>query len=499
MKRYVSVAFRRLLTDWHKRKNPLLREVPFVMAVSDHGRMVITEICPEIARQGIAVGMTMADARALLPELKMVEEEKGLAQRLLEGLAGWCIRFSPELALCPPDGLIIDASGCAHLFGGEPAYLDHIRSRLGALGYDVRLGMADTIGTAWAVSRFGKENAIVPVGASVQALESLPPAALRLEPATLDRLRKLGLYRIGDFMAMPRASLQRRFGSSLLERLDQALGIREEAFIPVKQSVPYQERLHCLEPVRSAHAIAAALEELVGRICRRLEKEGMGLRTALFSGFRVDGKTVSLSIATTRPSRSEKHLLKLFEPKLSTLEPDLGIELFSLEAPIVEMQNATTGKLWEVFGKGDDAGLAELVDRIEEKIGRKTVLRYLPAEHHLPERSLKIAGAYEEKPQSPWRRDRTRPLYLLAKPERIEVTAPIPDYPPMNFRHGNILHKIVRADGPERIEQEWWLRDGLHRDYYCVEDESGRRYWLFRLGHYSESRKPVWYLHGYFP
>lgn len=499
MKRYVSVAFRRLLTDWYKRKTPSLKEQLFVVAVSDHGRMLITEVSPEIAKQGISVGMTMADARALLPDINMVEEEKGLAERLLEGLAGWCIRFSPEVAVDLPDGLIIDASGCAHLFGGEEAYLEHIVSRFQALGYDVNLGMADTIGVAWAVSRFKKGNTVIPVGRGIQALEVLPPASLRLEAGILDRLRKLGLYRVGDFMAMPRSSLQRRFGSAMLERLDQALGIKEELFNPVRQSVPYQERVYCLEPVRTAYAISSALVELIGKLCKRLEKEGMGLRSAVFTGYRVDGKTVSVSVSTTRPSRSEKHLLKLFDPKLSSLEPGLGIEVFSLEAPNVEMQTVVSGKLWEIFGKADDSGLAELVDRIEGRIGKESVLRYLPAEHHLPERSVKTASAYEEKPASAWRKDRFRPLYLLTKPEKIEVTAPIPDYPPMNFRHRNVLHKVVKADGPERIEQQWWLRDGLHRDYYYVEDELGRRYWLFRLGHYSEQKKPTWYLHGYFP
>ncbi|HEU4902126.1 MAG TPA: DNA polymerase Y family protein, partial [Flavisolibacter sp.] len=86
----------------------------------------------------------------------------------------------------------------------------------------------------------------------------------------------------------------------------------------------------------------------------------------------------------------------------------------------------------------------------------------------------------------------------LYPPERIDVTAPIPDYPPMLFRYKGTMHKIIKADGPERIEQEWWIQDGEHRDYYCVEDEEGRRYWLFRSGHYNEEKTPLWFLHGFF-
>lgn len=68
----------------------------------------------------------------------------------------------------------------------------------------------------------------------------------------------------------------------------------------------------------------------------------------------------------------------------------------------------------------------------------------------------------------------------------------------MLFRYQGEVHNIKRADGPERIEQEWWIQQGLHRDYYTVEDEAGARFWIFRLGHYKNDNKPEWFIHGYF-
>ncbi|HKG69574.1 MAG TPA: hypothetical protein VKA92_11945, partial [Segetibacter sp.] len=135
-------------------------------------------------------------------------------------------------------------------------------------------------------------------------------------------------------------------------------------------------------------------------------------------------------------------------------------------------------------------------DRLAGKVGSNAIRRYLPDEHYWPERSIKTASSIQEQKTTEWRLDRPRPIQLLTTPEYIEVTAPVPDYPPMNFRYKGKLHKIKKADGPERIEQEWWIQDGQHRDYYAVEDEEGYRYWLFRLGHYDEDYQ--WFIHGFF-
>jgi protein ImuB len=221
-------------------------------------------------------------------------------------------------------------------------------------------------------------------------------------------------------------------------------------------------------------------------LCKRLQQEEKGLRAACFKAYRVDGKIEQLSIATNRPSSNASHLFKLFEIKLPTIEPDLGIELFVLEAAKVEEHIPSQNDLWKATADLEDIGLAELLDRLEGKIGSSCIKRFLPDEHYWPERSIKATSSIEEKATAEWKLDRPRPIQLLSTPEHIDVTAPVPDYPPMNFRYKGKLHKILKADGPERIEQEWWIEEGQHRDYYIVEDEEGCRFWLFRLGHYDE-------------
>ncbi len=326
----------------------------------------------------------------------------------------------------------------------------------------------------------------------------LPPAALRLENDVLERLQKLGLYQISSFIGMQRSALRRRFGQQLLLRLDQALGNKEEFIEPVIPIEPYTERLPCLEPIQTSTGIEIALQKLLQILCRRLQQEGKGVRVASFKCYRIDNKIEQISISTNYPSNNAHHLFKLFEIKICTIEPALGIELFTLEASKVEDLSPLQETLWTANSSLESKELAELLDRIESKFGNDIIHRYLPDEHHLPERSIKLSTSLKEKPTIPWHDDKPRPIQLLQEPQPIEVTAPIPDYPPMNFRYKGKLHKVKKADGPERIEPEWWLKQEQHRDYYVVEDEEGKRYWLFRSGHYDGDKNPSWFIHGFF-
>ena len=495
-KRFVSIWFRHLAIDWFSKQQPELRKKPFVLRTPSHGRMIVTGVNDLAAKAGIGNGMILADARAVVPGLQVLDDKPDLPLRLLNRLADWCIRFTPCVAI-DADGLLFDATGCSHLWGGDQNYLNDITKKLTGRGYDVRVAIADTVGAAWAVARFAKGSLIVAENMHIDAMLSLPPESLRIEGDVIERLHKLGLHRIGQFISMPRPSLRKRFGQHFLDRIDQAMGRVEEIISPIQPAEPYQERLPCMEPIVTITGIEIALEQLLNTLCKRLYDEQKGLRTAVFKCYRVDAKIEQVSIGTNRPSCSVKHLFKLFALKLGSIEPDLGIELFVLEALIVEDHIPQQEKFWEGSGGLEDIRLSELIDRLAGRVGINAIHRYLPDEHYWPERSFKPATSLVEKPASEWPTDKLRPLQVLSTPERIEVTAPIPDYPPMLFIYKNKVHKIVRADGPERIEQEWWLQQGQHRDYYRVEDEDGCRYWLFRLGHYHD-KTYQWFIHGFF-
>lgn len=496
-KRFVSIWFRHLLTDWLSIRRPELAQLPFVVGAPDHGRLLITAANALAERQGINVGMVAADAKALIPDLAVIDDIPGKNLKLLKAIGEWSIRYSPIIAVQAPDGLIMDVSGCTHLWGGEKEYLRELVNRLKSKGYDVRAAMADTIGTAWGIARYGKITPIIEPGGQREALLALPPATLRLETVILAKLHKLGLHTIGSFIDMPRAVLRRRFGTALLSRLDQALGMEQEPIKALQPLEPYVERLPCLEPIRTATGISIAIQKLLAGTCERLQLEGLGLRTAILKCYRVDGKIIQVQIGTHQASHHATHLFKLFEHKISWIEPALGIELFVLEVPQVEEVSPLQEALWTAAPNLETHTLTELLDRLAGKVGADKIHRYLPVAHYWPERAIKLATSIQEQPAIAWRNDRPRPVQVLAKPEAIEVTAPIPDYPPMLFIYKGKTHYIKKSDGPERIEREWWLDQGEHRDYYYVEDEDGQRYWLFRSGHYSEQQSQ-WFIHGFF-
>lgn len=498
-KRYVAIWFLHLKTDWMSRHNSQLKTIPFALVYPDHGRMRITEVNALAKAEGIEAGMVVADAKVILPSLEIKEDNPDLSKRILRMLCAWTIRYTPAASIDFSDGLMLDVTGCAHLWNGETTYLKEMVNKLNKLGYHLRAAMADTIGTAWAISRYGKTRAIINPDEQKQALLSLPPAALRLEISLLVRLRKLGFYTIGSFIDMERSVLRRRFGNQLPENLDKALGYSEEVIEPLIPLEPFEERLPCLEPIQTRKGIEIALDRLLEMLCNRLKQEEKGIRTAVFKGFRIDGITEQMTISTNKPSINISHLYKLFEIHIAGLTPASGIELFSLSATKVQDLATVQQALWSPARRLESEELAQLLDRIQTKYGRESIQRYLPAEHHLPERSVKPATSLEEKPEIAWRTERRRPIALLVRPEKILVTAPIPDYPPMNFNYQGKLHKVIKADGPERIEPEWWLEPGQHRDYYVVEDEEGKRYWLYRLGHFDEKEKPDWFMHGFFP
>jgi protein ImuB len=540
--RFCSLHFRHLQTDWFIRRRPALQTTPFVVSASDHGRKIVIAACPIAQTLGIQVGHVLADARVLCPGLEVLDELSGLPAKLLKKLALDLIRYTPVVAVDLPDGIVLDISGCSHLWGGEEPYLRAILNRLRSSGFQVRAAIADTIGAAWALARYGQGSSIHTPGSHLQSLLSLPPGALRLDMDIQARLFKLGLYRISQFASMPRSALRRRFGESLLLRIDQAFGRTEEFLDPVLPPPAYHERLPCLEPIVTRTGIEIALQQLLATLCTRLQKEGKGIRTTILKTYRVDGKIQEISVGTNRPSHSHPHLFKLFEENLGRIEPDLGIELFVLEAPKVEEVVQRQNSLWRespaklpspgnpnltnpnlldanpgnpnpgrpspgnpspgnpnlIDPTLDDPNLAELLDRLTNKLGAHTLHRYLPAESHWPGRSCQPAISLDQLPASPWPMDRPRPIHLFPQPEPITVAAPIPDYPPMHFRYQGRLYKVVRADGPERIEDEWWLASDRIRDYYTVEDEGGARYWIFRSGFYTGSGSSPWFIHGIF-
>ncbi|RYD79409.1 MAG: DNA polymerase Y family protein, partial [Sphingobacteriales bacterium] len=286
-KRYMTIWFRHLLADRMTLRKPELKDKCFVFKGMVGNRVVVTAGNSNAQTQGIAIGMPLADALAILPDLEVFQEKNGQNEQLLKGLGEWCIRYTPIVAIDLPDGLILDISGCTHLWGGEAGYFKEIINRLKSLGYDVRGAIADTIGAVRAIARYGNISPIIKSKQQHEALLPLNPAALQLEQATLQKLNKLGLNTINSFISMPRSVLRRRFGEDILLKIARALGNEEEPIKPIQIPQPFEQRLPSIEPIRTATGIEIAIQKLLELLCKQLNAEGMGLRTATLKCYRV--------------------------------------------------------------------------------------------------------------------------------------------------------------------------------------------------------------------
>ena len=470
------------------------------------------------AGDGLTPGMALSDARAIVPGLASAPADVAADRHALDRLARWCSRYSPWVAVDlshdeEPDGIWLDTTGCDHLFGGEAAMLQDMNERLAKADITARLGIAATPGTAWAVARHGDE-AIVQGDDSRATLARLPVEGLRLSHDVSADLRRFGLRHIGDLYDLPRDALYRRFDArdsaqAVMRRLDQALGKVEEPIVPMAMPPVLRVSRNCAEPIFDLPVIERVLAALLEDLMPLLEERQQGARTLVFTAYRVDGTVFPLTVATSVPSRDTRHFQRLFAERLETIDPGFGIDLLVLGVGRAEAMTPRQ-KAWAVTGQAlpERQSLAPLIDRLINRFGPDRVLWREPHESHIPERAERRRSALAGTPCETliWQTDRPpRPLRLFDQPESVEVMAEVPDGPPIRFRWRRQIHDVKRAEGPERIGPEWWAKNepGARgtRDYFRVEDETGRRFWLYRDGLYEgEARDgpPRWYVHGLF-
>jgi len=487
---------------------------PLVTVQKIGSRVQIAAASPAALALGLTPGMALTQARASVPDIDVRDADPDGDRADLERLAvALARRWTPIVAISDPDGLFLDLTGVAHLHGGEAAMMRRIVRLLARLGVTARIAVADTAGAAWALARFA---------ALRQAdLMPLPIAALRLDEASRDLLKRLGIDRIGQLAEIPRAPLVRRFGPDIARRLDQALGRAPEPLDPVIPPIAIRAERRFAEPIATADAIGHWLAGLVADLTTELAKTGQGARTLLFAAERVDATVQTFRIGLARPTRDPAHILRLILRRIEEIDPGYGIDALALHVRRADPLGPE--ELCAQIDAPDSPDLAPLVDTLANRIGARGLWRIRPIESDVPERSLarlapldppgRIATILklddvrrlDERPQChPWHPRWPRPVRLLHRPERIDhVLAELPDQPPRRFTWRGVRHDVVRADGPERITGEWWRRSAERdavRDYFAVENACGHRFWLFRRGDgvRAETGDLSWFIHGAF-
>jgi len=486
-------------------------------------------------------------------------------QRLAEGGR----RFSPTVGVEPgerPECLLLDISRVAPRLGGETALAEQLVRHFTRRGLTVRLGIADTIGAAWAAAHYGRgqeaedrgedcgsgigngklqvdegppagecgsrnparQFSIFDVHSAIcnlspgehpAALGPLPVEALRLSGEIAAILHQLGIDRIGQLEALPRAELSSRFPPELLKRLDQATGRLAEAIPGHQAATEFQAGWSPEHPLARRETIETVLEQLIRDLCGQLVRHGRGAVQLECRLICPPRESVRVAVGLFEPSTAWNHLFGLVALKLERLRlpgPVTAIRVSATAtAPLVYEQQELfprEGCLSQgVASSGGRGGhwrrrrLAELVDRLSSRLGRQAVAGVRLLADAQPELTWSYDPMVERfsrrmsravvraKPGLP-----PRPLRLRRRAPALAVTSMSPDRlgqggGPVRFLFRGRQHRVARCWGPERIETGWWRGRAVGRDYYRVETTRGHHFWLFR-----RLRDGKWFLHGMF-
>lgn len=530
-RRILSLWFPRLAAERVLRQRRDALPTPFAITEDRKGAQVLVSTTPLAEAAGLTSGQLLRDATAICPALLTRTANPQAEAAFLTVLRRWAGKFSPWVAEEPPDSLVIDLTGCAHLFGGEAGLLEQIAADCADLGLTLRAGVADTRGAAWALARYAGRaspalqaddttpqkmhsnrtrlqilhSVIAPAGRTAEALGPLPLAALRLDPAVTEGLASLGLHTVADLLALPRAPLTRRFGTAALRRLDQALGAEAEPVAAAKAPAHFFTRLTFPDPIGLRADIEAAIDRLLPPLCARLRACGHGARRVRLQAFRSDGKVEVIDVGLARAADTPERIRPLLWLKLDSIDPGFGIDCLRLGAvesePIRATQQAAHLERANHTGTGRDAdtALGDLISRLGAKLGDENVIRLHPAESHIPAKASQIlAAAWSEPWPEAWPAPRSsRPLRLFP-PEPLSTFKTTAPSAPIVWRRRNLT--ICAKIGPERILPEWWLDDpewrSGPRDYWCCNTTEGDQLWLFQA--HGAEMAGGWFCEGAF-
>lgn len=453
--------------------------------------------------------MDLTHAQALIPGggARVAPATPQRDRAALEALAVWALRFSPVVAPDPSDGLLIDITGCGHLFRSESRLVQRLAERLHRLGFAARVASAPTVGGAWALARFGPVDVVVVSPDRLRAaLAELSMPALRLDPDAVEAMAAIGIERIAHVLDLPRASLPARFGPDVLRRLDQALGAMPEGIDPVRPIDPPSAERIFDGPTTQLEAVQVTARELLEELVQQLHRRECGARRIDVVLDRADAPPIRLALTLARPNRNARHLGRLLAPRLERVNLGFGVERVTITAARTGQLRHEQSTCWPGGVVADhhepDAAIGELTDVLANRLGAGRVLRADLTESHLPERVVRLVpAAGDERPRQPVPalKDADRPSVLFDPPEPVQVVSLTPDGWPVRVTWRGADSKVIASLGPERVGQEWWRIGGGGgggggrdtRVYFKAQTQAGRWLWLFR-----EARGGRWFIHG---
>lgn len=472
---------------------------------------VVKACCASAFRLGVREGMPITLARAIAPDSLILSFDAARDFKVLHGLALKGLRYTPLSGLENEIwrayeknslqqlsrlhwGLIMDITGTGKLYPCESQLAGHLLGRLREGGIDAKIGIAPTIGSAWAVSRYSEHNVIIiHRNALHDALAKLPVESLRIEQEPLRSLNTLGIYQICDLRKLPRNSLASRFGVNLITRLDQAYGHIEESFCPVHQKKPFHVNRRFEIHLADREQVERAAFLLLENLFVQLHEKGVCARLfrIILEIHQSGGNKLQEQRDMTLHSASENfsHVLSVIEPVIDSMHISGTVAAIDIFAMHTEHRRTVQSD----FSGSEEAdlcsrGASELIDGATSQIGSGNVCGVDFKSSYIPEKSALFVPSTQLKKRSmrPAEVPRfDRPPLLFRNPESINIISLLPDHPPSRIQWRGQSCRVTRSTGPERISAEWWEQYADNpieeRDYFKVQDETGRWLWIFRM------------------
>jgi protein ImuB len=494
----MALWFPRLPTDrLQRRKKEMPDAPPLVLVAKIDNALRLSAVDRKATSLGLTIGQPLANARAMLPELKVVTANDPADVKLLTQIADWCDRFTPFVALDGPRHLLLDVTGASHLFDGEQAMLDRIRNSLKGQGFAVRGALAGTAVAARALARH-RDGAVIVSGEEEKAMKPLPVEALNLDAVTTHAFRRAGLKTVGQVAGRKRSEITARFGAGVVTTLDLAFGRTQKPITPRAPPPDYWREQNFAEPIATEEVIRSTLKSLAQALAKILEQHGEGARRLEAVFFRADGAVRRIAIEMGVPTREPAIIERLFREKLDTLadplDPGFGFDLIRLSTTHVERVTSEAVDLDASANAKSEINF--LIDRLAARFGNDRIRTFQQHDTHVPEEAwVTVTAQHAQDSKLPWKKNQPakdvprRPLRLFTRPGPVEFTTA------HHFTWRKMQRVVTQCEGPERIAMEWWHYEipQITRDYFRVEDSEGRRYWLYRKG-----TLPEWFVHGVF-
>jgi protein ImuB len=466
---------------------------PVAVVDLERGARVIRACDATAAAAGIVAGMSLNSALALLPGLQVLARDARRERALLETVATSALDFTPRVSLDLPDGVLLEVRGSLRLFGGVRRLRARLQERLQSLGVEPCIALTPTpLASLW-LARAGEQLALRRPDVLPGRLARLPLGCTRWSVRSLQSFATMGVRTVGDCLRLPRDGLARRFEPRMLLDLDRALGRAADpraAFVPPARFAARRD----LEPeIADAGRLGRALAPLLDELCGFLARRGRGIEALEIGLLHRDAPTTRLRLRFAEPVMQAGRIANLLQERLARIELPCPVRQLRLRSgPLVEVRESAADLF--VQDRRDSAGVPQLVERLQARLGMDAVHGVSLVPEHRPESAWQKknengdAALFHDRkraasPGLPFPDGPPRPLWLLAEPQLLEGgEAPCYQGP------------LEMEEDPERIESGWWDGRDVRRDYYVACTRGGMRLWIFR----ERRAGGRWFLHGVF-